>query len=70
VERSDDLFEIQCTFNLDLYDEARVFTWMEHLRDQVLQALEDPDQPISSLPAPAYDAGSAGTREVSRGAAG
>ncbi len=52
VERNDDLFEVQCTFNLDLYDEERVAAWLEGLRDQVLQALEDPDRPISSLPLP------------------
>ena len=52
VERSDDLFEVQCTFNLDLFDEADVAGWLEGLRDLVLGALEDPGRPIVDLRTP------------------
>jgi len=49
VELNDGRFEMQCTFNLDLYDEARVRTWLEDLLRVVLQSVEDPEGSVSTL---------------------
>ena len=50
VELGGDRLEIQCTFNLDLFDEETIRQWIEHLHALLTAAAENPETALGDLP--------------------